>query len=546
MAALVLSSCSNDQEIGNHEDRNNGENAINFRSFIDKGAASRATVTDGSNILGFTVTGWWEKTPTSTLPTATSDEYLFNAYDITRREAGMTMWDYAPKRFWPTTGGPVSFFAYSPASSKNVTAGLNNYKGTPIAYTVPDPAKNESQEDFLLANPGALSSGTVALNFAHVLSRVQFFAKTTNTDINYEIGAVEMINVSKKGTIDFTNIPTSGQFTYNNAAPIVAANTIQWTPVAGSKGNLSLDMGQSGVKLENQFKSILGETSALMVLPQTTTLGDTSTPATIAASIAGGNFLIKVSFKAELDGVYYAGSETSYEDKYFSVKDIYRSTQPHTFEIGRQYNFYLSFGTEAGNPIDFTVGVGNWDNNYSSVPLPQISNYVGIISNDLANAIDPAYAANGITYSQIVGKTSLTIDGAAGADAFKGIELFENVKSLTIKNSGVGLELNLLGTNVTELYLEKDGNISVLDISGITQNLVIAGRGTSPPSVTMTIGTLKVWDNFNTGSSGDHKLEMASYNSGSNGFVTVTTVSGVSSMVTTINVTSPGDRQYFK
>lgn len=66
--------------------------------------------------------------------------------------------------YWPATG-TIDFYAYAPAT---VTA-TGSYPNLSIAYTVPTAAN----EDFTIAAPRTgLASGTVAFEFAHMLSKI--------------------------------------------------------------------------------------------------------------------------------------------------------------------------------------------------------------------------------------------------------------------------------------------------------------------------------------------------------------------------------------
>lgn len=380
--AITLGSCSNDQELDNAQ-INNNKGEIGFRSFIDKGSGTRATVTTTSNIRGFTVTGWWDREGKGSLgisgAATAGDEYLFNAYDITHREIGINQWEYSPKRYWPSDdiiGGGVSFFAYSPASSKNVAQGIYNYVGEPIRYTVPNNlGREEAQEDFLLARTGVLDAGRsddkVSLNFAHTLSRVRFFARTTNTNLTYIIGDVQLVGLAMSGSIDINKIPTDGTFTYKDSDS-TSDPLVLWESEGGPE-DIGIDIGDSPINLrggvnDNEYYSLQGESNALMVLPQTTELG--AVIIDDEGAITGRNgFWIKVSYKAYLNnpntGTYFAGNPTSYEDVYFQVTDELRSKSkiaPFSFEIGRSYNFYLKFGNEAGKDITFDVNVVGWNN----------------------------------------------------------------------------------------------------------------------------------------------------------------------------------------
>lgn len=482
-AAVMLTSCSNDKEIGDLEEKNGGE--INFRTLIDKGAESRATVTNSENILGFTVTGWWDKTAggNDLVIGGTADKggYLFNAFDLTRREAieKGTPWDYDPKIYWPSSGSGVHFFAYSPASSKNVNKGINNYQANQqLEYTVPDPGKTEAQEDFLMTKTGVLNKEkTVKLNFAHVLSRATFSARKTNKDMTYLIKSVTLVNIKKSGKIKYEVIPSGGSF----AAEYTKAldedkGVVHWTDHAtpnGGNDNLSIDLGETPAFVryddEGTFYSILGETNALMVLPQTTKIWDDS-----QATFTAKGFAVKVEYKAYIDvndpGTYYAGApdgDNEWKTVYFPVldKDLSKEGSPvaHTFEIGRQYNFALTFGSEAGGAIGFDVSVGDWSD-APVVDIPQITNYweAGLISQRLAAAANPNYGSEGVTLGDIMKVTKLfigseggefgepatgNVDATEGTTVFKGIEYFANLKTINLNNAeGLVLDISKLDT----------------------------------------------------------------------------------------------------
>ncbi|MDH6535548.1 uncharacterized protein YjbI with pentapeptide repeats [Parabacteroides sp. PM5-20] len=441
--ALALSSCSNDQEFDSIQTKNK---EIDFRSFIDKGTQSRATVTTGENILGFTVTGWWDRTGNNDITNAANagDEYLFNAFDINRREEGVGTWSYSPKRYWPAADiieGGISFFAYSPASSKNVTKdnGLYNYKGNELEYTVPDPSRTEAQEDFLLARTGALKTDKpVELNFAHALSRVRFFARTTQTNLTYVVGGVEMIGLQKTGRINMENIPDKGIFSYNDIST-TSTPVIHWTPT-GTTSDLGIDIGESPINLlgtsGSKYHSLQGETNALMVLPQKI-----------------NNFQIKVYYKAYLnnpEGTYFAGSKDKYEERSFTVTDNLRNGD-FPFEIGRQYNFCLQFGDEVGDEITFSVEVGDWTDN-APIYTPELTDYSSLISDDFkstntsvisfvdakGNTLSPALLLDSDGNTKISKEELRAVVGIIVSKEnfdFKGLEYFENLEFLeTNKN----------------------------------------------------------------------------------------------------------------
>jgi len=382
---LVICSCSDDK-VTSVSDYSN--KVIEFTTLIDK-TESRASITDPSNILGFTITGWWEE----------GQQYLFNAFDITRGESSKNMWEYSPPRYWPSVGY-VSFYAYSPASSCNVTRGLYDWNpysdlDPKITYSVPTTNQfvhttNEyqSQEDFLVAvtkEMNATNSGAhVTLNFQHALSRVLFQAKKPNDYITYIIYDIELVNVYNRGTLTLRRpttyyisdgIPEAGGFGYGTAGdnPL----TLWESDYSSSKTTMAVDMSNSPVYiLSDEYTSVIGETNALMVMPQVTVLGSIYVEGSYQTTFenlytpinpsfdADGEFYVKVGYKAfQGEGdyrVYYAGSNTNHKYIYLPVEDPLRTGEPFAFEIGRQYTFNLTFGHEISTPIGFDVQVQEW------------------------------------------------------------------------------------------------------------------------------------------------------------------------------------------
>lgn len=372
VAALMMTSCSSDEVVKESEIKNG---AIEFRTLTDKNQ-SRAAVTDGSNILGFTLTGWWVE----------GKQYLFNSFDITRN-AGIDdkgnleteEWSYSPPRYWPSKGD-VNFFAYSPASSVNVSKNKDLRQTAPltvnptIEYTVSN--VQNLQEDFLVALKFLQNknSGKVSLNFQHALSRVKFNAKKTK-NLEYTIYGIKLMNLYSKAelTYDKSNdgslsvgIPTT-QFNYGNASN----NPIILWKSHSEKVDYKVDLSDAPIYVQFDNKSVIGATNALLVMPQVTELGevqDSNDLEYVNKTAIDGAFYVEIEYKSFLkEGnniIYYAGTASKTAKYYIPVKDQIRVNQktPFPFEIGREYVFNLTFGDEGATarPIQFNVTVSNW------------------------------------------------------------------------------------------------------------------------------------------------------------------------------------------
>ncbi|MDL2230310.1 fimbrillin family protein [Alistipes sp. OttesenSCG-928-L06] len=539
-----MSSCSNNEEV--NKTPGNGDE-IGFRTIIDKGSETRAAITTTSNIRNFTVTGWWDNPDNGTGGLAELDDvqpsaYLFNGADISRREAAISDWEYAPKKYWPA-GGSVYFFAYSPAASKNIAPnkGIANYVSpsssasetdkTYLTYTVPNPSDDDGQEDFLLAYTGGIYNTTVGLHFVHALSRVRFAARKTNNHITYNIKQIRLLSLYKGANIDMEKIPTDGVLNYTTPPLVVWDNHA----TLGSKEDITIDAGETPAYVEystTHYSSLQGLAAAMMVMPQTTTLGaDPKNP-------LAGEFYIEVIYEAFIPGalpnggdLYYTGDGTGigdnrFDTRLFAVKAPGSDpATPLTFEMGRQYNFLLTFGDDAGDPIDFAVDVSTWNDDAPVVELPQLDDYTPFLSAKIADQIKARTGNPKVSLNDIFKTTELKIDNVAQADLL-GLELFSQLTRLALDNTAAGLELDLKGLdNIGDLSLHRGANLAKLDISGIKKFMYIncpwytmANPNVAIADNYITIGEMIVWDGFQhtISSDSDKKIYISAYSGDTN------------------------------
>jgi hypothetical protein len=348
LIAVMFGACNNEEVLEQSVPTNGQE--IEFRTLTGK-PSLRASITDGNNITNFTVSAEWNM----------EEIYIFNGVTVTRDENGSS-WNYYPKKMWPASG-TVDFFAYSPASSVNLTQGLKDALYPVIKYTVPQVDLvngHTSQEDFLIARNPGLSGGAVELHFQHALSRVVFEARSTIKDVDFLISKIELLNLKTTGTLnlDQSAIPAKDGFAYsNNQYDYVTL----WTPEDDMQ-DYTVDMSATPVLVSysvSDYTRVIGANNALMVLPQTTRLG--------ATPYAGGDhFYVKVDYKA-LDGIRSSA--------YFRVMDLFGNEEAGiTFEAGRQYTFQMTFdeNSTGSSGIDFNVSVEDYDTDYANdTPLPQ-------------------------------------------------------------------------------------------------------------------------------------------------------------------------------
>lgn len=123
--------------------------------------------------------------------------------------------------YWPATG-TVNFYSWAPAT---VTA-TGTYPALSIAYTVPSAAN----EDFTIATPKtglSSSSGTVALEFAHMLSKISVKATLHQdlTDAGYVLSTTGLTATLDVQSTGGTIVPTTDPAAWTSPNATVTSYT---------------------------------------------------------------------------------------------------------------------------------------------------------------------------------------------------------------------------------------------------------------------------------------------------------------------------------
>ncbi|GHT03251.1 hypothetical protein AGMMS49525_08020 [Bacteroidia bacterium] len=285
---------------------------ISFKTFADK--QLRASVTTAGSMTSFTTSAWSHPAGSA------YDGYVLNGVTVTRGEedgAGANNWDYFPKANWPAKDS-VDFFAYSPASSVNVTTGLKKNvptfptppaAGPEIQYTVPgwvgDSRPIDQQEDFMVTKSVDLAfdplNPSVQLNFKHALSRIVFKAQNQNKNKTYVIKELALSKLKSKGTLNLLDSVPNGA---SGFAHVAGAYNVSWKAQHDSV-TYKVDLGSTNVLVpygtgtaSTDYIAITNASNGLMVLPQETVLGaftgstpEYGTVAEIAATPADASYL---------------------------------------------------------------------------------------------------------------------------------------------------------------------------------------------------------------------------------------------------------------
>ncbi|GHT08340.1 hypothetical protein AGMMS49525_17540 [Bacteroidia bacterium] len=386
----LSSSCATDLYQSNPVQSSSPE--ISFKTFADK--QLRASVTTAGSMTSFT-TSAWSHSDGAVSAANPYNGYVLNGVSVIRGEedgAGANNWDYFPKASWPTRDS-VDFFAYSPASSVNVTTGLKKNvttfptppaTGPEIEYTVPEWVGGsrpiDQQEDFMVSKSADLtfaSSPTVQLNFKHALSRIVFKAQNQNKNKTYLIKELALSKLKSKGTLNLLDsVPNAA----DPFAHVSGAYNVAWKAQHDSV-TYKVDLGNTSVHVpygtgtaNTAYTDVTNASNALMVLPQETVLGaftgatpEYGTVAEIAATPADASYLYATIVEVD----YLTNDTVNKRQVVFRLHDPANKAQGIVFEAGRQYTFLLTLGLD-GEEIVFSIPSVEGFNTLAEVDLPPV------------------------------------------------------------------------------------------------------------------------------------------------------------------------------
>lgn len=86
-------------------------------------------------------------------------------------------WTYTPAAFWPADGTALNFYSFAPYGGAGITKTSFASTHPTIGFAIQDDWN--AMVDLVAAKKENVSSGTVSLQFRHVLTRVAFTAKTS-------------------------------------------------------------------------------------------------------------------------------------------------------------------------------------------------------------------------------------------------------------------------------------------------------------------------------------------------------------------------------
>lgn len=242
VAAMAITGCSQNEEI----EKAVQPVEISFNTAVSK--TTRATTLVNSAFTKFTAYAY---STTEAFANATKVNALISGAEFTKGEN--SAWGSGNSVFyWPATD-QVSFFAFSPNTTKQFSWGAATAKTAPtLTYTVKDAV--EDQEDLVVAEvmnkqkATSGSTGAVALNFKHALTKVGFKIKGEGSGVTYTLNKI-VINAKKKGVYTYgatstTSETTLGTWTIPSDVTANTAYTVEPTEalsITGADSDATVD-----------------------------------------------------------------------------------------------------------------------------------------------------------------------------------------------------------------------------------------------------------------------------------------------------------------
>ena len=406
LAALTMTSCSNDENMVSIPQGN----AIEFGTYVGRDAQTKGSVLDntvakGLPKQGFGVFAYYtdEVHYNGTAGTGSKLNFMNNTH-VTSNDG--TTWTYSPLKYWPNeTNDRLTFFAYAPYDDADYTAntssGYDNIKfevnyGDPIVeFTVNGTVKDQqdlvwsrTNNKDIIKNPDVGVTEEVVFNFAHALARIGFTVKAITDEVTATepnklddqtfivLKKVMLSSVAGTGndaptTGDFY---TSGKLNLNNPSPETAAAPALWTNCTGGQTFTLEDANfttqtvnyPSGYSVDGY---VLTENTSILTPGNSTIANDLN---------ASDSYIMIIPQDLSSTGfyVYVEYDVVTIDDNLENglsivTNHISNKVSGLNFGSGKAYTLNLQLGMTS---VKVTAYVDSWDENETSVDLPQNTN----------------------------------------------------------------------------------------------------------------------------------------------------------------------------
>ncbi|MBO5407603.1 MAG: fimbrillin family protein [Bacteroidales bacterium] len=369
LAFAALVSCSKDQVVQLNQDE------IKY-SVVAENATKAAEIFCAYNYMdGFTVYADYKVSGGGPILYINGDEMNVSDAGVVSYKNG------TPTRYWPTVDANNTMDFYAIANGPDGSNGTFN-KTTSGAPTITGYIVNGTvgeQVDMLYAvNAGVNNNGSVALNFRHALSLIEFRAKNENENIKVTVTGVKVGGVKSVGTFTYPLASTSSQNTEHtdntadaelNAGTWSGQATVAEYEVAFTDVELTLnDVKPLTYKESHNQKPSTNYTSyfanSMILLPQELDSPWDKNNANLGTASNGAYLAVECTICNN------DASSTQLHTGY-AYMPLGDALNPPTWKPGKKYVYTFVFGdgnggyTDQGQPvlsdISYTVTVDDFD-----------------------------------------------------------------------------------------------------------------------------------------------------------------------------------------
>lgn len=352
LAAMTMVGCSNDEVVNDYSQ----DNAIEFGTYVGRGAQSRTEVINTENLKTFGVFAFYRDNGADAGNTPDfMNNQMVEKIEVDENTSLIykTSWKYTPAKYWPNEKNDViDFYAYAPWmesriwNEKLIDIEINNVVTDQTDYLVADPVLGQGKQAV---------DDNVNFTFSHVLSRVGFKVEAVIDEVNHQNNGAKDEDkenqdfYDKNTVVSVQEVELIGQF-YKKAKLNLETGVI--SDYSETNTSYKLETGNFVEKVANDVtikaEGLLNnEQSYLMFIPQNLPI----------------KIRVKYTVKTKDDNLFTNGGYSIVENNITSDEFNF------DFQKGHAYNFVLHLGLTS---VKLSASVEKWaddENIVVNVPI---------------------------------------------------------------------------------------------------------------------------------------------------------------------------------
>lgn len=361
-AIVLLGACSSD-DTALEPSQASQQTAIGFENYVGR-SATRASVTDASNLTNFGVFAYYTKgkqygTTAETNETNYSANFMDNVQVSGSSVGSDQNWTYSPLRYWPQeTDEYVSFLAYAPfasgttlvsstgESTGDLTYIKQAFNNTDVVYNSNNALNQQKSMATTAGTTGSnfSSTGKQQMKFSHATSRIAVAitsstlndgtiatptndTQTTTGDATITINSVKVSGLTSSAYLNLNPTATSRwaadgtattdkDYTFSSLASTTIQKTGKYTPLAEGGGSVAYEVSTVKSGNSDYLFAIPQNGGLTFTVTYTISYGSTSvtTSHTATGTVSqnfetGKAYLITMDLKGSLSPIQFTVTE---------------------------------------------------------------------------------------------------------------------------------------------------------------------------------------------------------------------------------------------